>query len=279
MLRFTLFVIALLASSVAGATTAILPIDTTAMGNDATRMRLAVVDVAREVLRDRYVAIDEVALNGGVAGCLATAGCLKAAMARVGVDDAALISVHRTGGTDPWAQVTVQMFDAEGVRTFTAAQPLSTTRSNDLKGLLLRAFDPQLSFGRVEFVGVGTDEVWIDNVVAPLTMTLRPGTHTARVLHADGTSTVFSFTVDHDERKQIAVPRASQKVAVVPAVVGAVALAAGVAGVTIGVVRGVDTDTITTVGTIGAGVIGVIGAVVIAVAVSPALSSPEETAR
>lgn len=279
MLRFTLFAIALLASSVAGATTAILPIDTTAMGGDATRMRLAVVDVAREILRDRYVALDEAALSGGVAGCLATAGCLKAAMARVSVDDAALISVHRTGGTDPWAQVTVQMFDTEGARTFTATQPLSTTRSNDLKGLLLRAFDTQRAFGRVEFVGVGSDELLVDDVIAPLTMTLRPGTHTARVRHADGTSTVFSFTVDHDERKQIAVPKPSRKVAVAPAVVGAVAVAAGVAGITIGVLRGVDTDTITTVGTIGAGVIGVIGAVVVAVAVSPALSSPQETDR
>lgn len=282
MFRCTCLVLTLLASSTAAASTGVLPVDATAMGADATRLRLAVVEVARDVLREQYVAIDDAALKD--AGCRTTVDCMKGVLARAGVDDAAFITVRGGDGKDITAVVSVQVFNSDGVGNFTATQALSRLRSTDLKALLLRSFDPQQYLGRVEFTGVDSGaELWIDGVIANTTSTLRPGEHTARVNHADGSSTVFPFTVAFGERVQVAVPRASRDIAVVPAVVGAAAVVVGLVGIAVGVTQLQQTsaapNTIALAGTVGAGVVGVAGLVAAAIAVSPAVLSSEETSQ
>ena len=276
MLRLSLFMIMLLASASASATTGLLPIDSNAMGADAARLRIAAVEVAKDVLRDRYVALDV-----DDAACVYSAPCIKQLIVRAGVEEAALVSVRPSSSAGSWAVVTVQMFDGEGALVFTATQALSTSRTSDLKGLMLQAFDPPRSFARVQFVGVGAhDELWIDNVVSTTTTTVRPGTHSARVGHDDGTVTVFAFTVDFDERKRVVVPTRTAEVRVVPAVVGAAAVVVGAAGATVGLVRlgqlssrDGDERTITGIQTIGAAAIGVAGIVVVVAAVAPAFNA------
>jgi len=275
-------VLTLLASSTAAASTGVLPVDATAMGADATRMRLAVVEVTRDVLREQYVAIDDAALKDP--RCRETVDCMKGVIARAGVDDAAFMAVRPGPTSDITAVVSVQIYNTDGVGSFTATEALSRSRTTDLKALLLRSFDPQRYLGRVEFTGVGPGEaLWIDGVVANTTSTLRPGEHTARINHTDGSTTVFPFTVVFGERVQVAVPRAPREILVVPAVVGATAAVVGGVGVAVGALQlqqaPTGTDTIALVGTIGAGVVAVAGLVVVAVAVSPAVLPAEEIAR
>lgn len=303
MLRFVLFAVALLSPSVAGAAVGVLPVDATAMGADEARMRIIVTDVVKDVLRGRFrgLSVADDLQGRAVADCSAEPACLQALISRTGVDEVAQIAIERTGERDPWAKVTLQIFDASGARTFVVTQLLTTTRTNDLKGLLVQGFEPARYLARLEFVDLAVgDQLQVDRLLAAPTMTVRPGAHQVRVTHADGTLTLFDVDVAFDERKVIAVPQRDGGVAVVPAIVGGASVAAGAAGVVVGLMgyafydsalQRLDTSETTAridktradlsgrrslsmAGAVGGAVVAAAGVVVVVAAVLPALFPP-----
>lgn len=245
--RFAALALLLLSvsSSTAAASTGVLPVDSTAMGKEAPRIRAAIVEVVKDVLRGRYVDLAEdpvlkkpttaeAAKAGAV--CLQQPECLPGVVGRNGVDEVVHLLVEPTGARDPWARVTLTLLDPTGKKTFVATQTLTTQRTNELKGLLLRAFAPARFVGRVDFLGLEPgDTVWVDDVVAQSPLNLRPGPHRARVAHVDGTLTRFDFDVAYDEKNEIVVPARGNTVAIAPTIVGSAAVVAGVVGVGVGV--------------------------------------------
>jgi len=271
-------------STTATATTGLLPVDASAMGADAARLRRGVTDAARDVLKGNAVDVIDAALPGGLARCSADAACMRGVVERLGTDDlAAFVAVPGAAGSPAgaWATVSVTIYNQDGVASFRSSQPLST--ATDLMTLMVRTFDPQHHTGRLDVVGlVDGDVVLVDGLLAAPTSLVRAGPHTVMVVHGDGTTTTSTVDVGYDERHVLPVTRPQEDSAGSwPILVGGVVGGVGVVGAVVGgVVAGTageasgDRGTLGVVGAVVGSAMAVAGLTVVAATL---LSSSSET--
>ncbi len=181
--------VALLATS-SRATVALLPIDTTALGADGPRVRAALVQALRTTLRDDLFFVDDAAVPAGAAACAADPGCVAAIAGGDDVDEVVFVRADRAGATaDVWGRVGLRVYQARTGRTLDHEAPVSTTSADrDVRGLVVRVFDPARYLGRLDIVGVAEDDVvLVDGLrVVRQSVRLRPGRHVVEVLRPDG---------------------------------------------------------------------------------------------
>ncbi len=166
----------------------VLPIDATDMGSAEAKLKREVPMVLQDVLKDRYRAVPDVDVVGGVARCTESPGCLQEAAAAVGADE--LVWVKATRPTpeqdaDVYANLRLLLFDSQGVPLLRFEQTITnSTGVIDLRALVVRALAPVAYSGRLQLRGVGAgDEVLIDGLRLDERneTALRPGLHEARV--------------------------------------------------------------------------------------------------
>jgi hypothetical protein len=273
-----LVAVSMLSSMAAQASTGLLPVDASAMGQDEARVRRGIIDGARDVLKGDAVIIDAVA--GGMVRCSADPACLRGLMDARGVDALAAFVVTPTTRAPAWAEVRVVVYDINGVASFRSSQPLAT--DTDLQALMVRTFDPARFTARLDVLGVEPgDAILVDGLGAASTSLLRAGHHTVVIVHRDGTNTTLPVDLGYQQRLQLEVPAwqlPGQQLTTnrMPLVIGGVVAGVAVVGVAAGVVvAATSADQFSRdLGVVGAVVAGAVATAGLAVVTAHVLAPP-----
>jgi hypothetical protein len=214
-----LAVVALAAPAAGAGTVVLLPVDVDGLGPDGPRARAALLQALRttlgaELLVRQDVPVAPAAGMSPAGACRASATCLAAVAAGEDVDEVVHVRADRVGaGAQVWGRVVLEILPARGERTLTLTTTLSTGAADrDLRGLVLRAFDPTRYVGRLAVLGVvAGDVLLVDELPASsTTLALRPGPHVVRVCHRDGSEIVVPVDVVLDERVVVDVAPAAR---------------------------------------------------------------------
>lgn len=277
-----LVAVSMLSSMAAQASTGLLPVDASAMGQDEARVRRGIVDGARDVLKADAVVIDAVAVPGGMTRCLADQACLRGLIDSRGVDALAAFVVTPMTKSPAWADVHVVVYDLNGVASFRSSQQLST--DTDLEALMVRTFDPARYTARLDVLGVEPgDAILVDGLGAASTSLLRAGHHTVVIVHRDGTNTTMPVDLGYQQRLQLQVPAwqlPGQQMTTnpLPLLIGGVVAGVAVVGVAAGVVvAATSADQFSRdLGVIGAVVAGAVAVAGLAVVTTSVLAPPTD---
>jgi hypothetical protein len=244
----SLVVVFALASGSAGAVTAVLPVDASGMGKDDARVHRDITEVMKEVLKRGFKAVPEKAAPDGGTRCTQTLDCLKNAAESVGADEVVHVKASRAApsqGAEAWANVSLALFATDGTPLVTFTTVVTTTAAiNDLRGIIVQAFDPAQYSGRVSVRGlVDGDELLLDGLRPDRPeLALRAGPHKARVRHGDGSVVDVAFVVPFNGQAVVDVPAALPPGSFAPpsnwpAFAHAGVAAAGVVGVVAMIIR------------------------------------------
>jgi hypothetical protein len=199
-----------LQASSSRASVALLPIDAVELGADGPRVGAALEQAVRRTIGEDLRVVDPSIVDGDSGACLADDRCV----ARIAGDDAdevLFVRVDRVGATaSVWGRVVLTLRPVRGGRILTFAAPVTTaTADDDVRALLLRAYEPAGYQGSLDIRGrAAADVILVDGLrIEGTPLRLRPGSHDIVVWRADGRRTSTTVIVPFAGRVAVDVSR------------------------------------------------------------------------